>query len=49
MLDHYVRRPDEARARLQSLCRNCNWLKRKGPLSGRLLDEREHNDRPVLL
>lgn len=30
MLAYYVARPDEAIARLQSLCRNCNWLKRKG-------------------
>ncbi len=30
MLDYYVTRPEEARVRLQSLCRNCNWLKRKG-------------------
>jgi hypothetical protein len=30
MLDHYVKHPDEARSRLQPLCRNCNWLKRKG-------------------
>jgi hypothetical protein len=46
MLDYYVKRPDEARARLQPLCRNCNWLKRRGePLpkaTGRLLDGREH-------
>ncbi|MBU0801682.1 MAG: hypothetical protein KKA05_11870 [Alphaproteobacteria bacterium] len=30
MLAYYVARPDEARHRLQTLCRNCNWLKRKG-------------------
>jgi hypothetical protein len=30
MLTYYVARPEEARARLQPLCRNCNWLKRKG-------------------
>lgn len=30
MLQHYVANPDEARARLQTVCRNCNWLKRKG-------------------
>jgi hypothetical protein len=30
MLEYYVKRPDEARAKLQALCRNCNWLKRKG-------------------
>ena len=30
MLQHYVANPDEARTKLQPLCRNCNWLKRKG-------------------
>lgn len=27
---YYSKRPDEARAHLQPLCRNCNWLKHKG-------------------
>ena len=30
MLVHYLANPEEARAKLQALCRNCNWLKRKG-------------------
>ena len=51
MLAYYVANADEARARLQCLCRNCNWLKRKGeslPLAaGRLLDGIEHNGFPV--
>jgi hypothetical protein len=41
MLEFYVKNPDMAKERLQTLCRNCNWLKRKGfdlPKAGRLLD-----------
>ncbi len=30
MLDYYVANPEEALVTLQVLCRNCNWLKRKG-------------------
>jgi hypothetical protein len=30
MLDYYVKNHEEAKERLQLLCRNCNWLKRKG-------------------
>jgi hypothetical protein len=30
MLDFYVKNPGLAKRKLQSLCRNCNWLKRKG-------------------
>ena len=30
MLMYYVGHPEEARSKLQMLCRNCNWLKRKG-------------------
>jgi hypothetical protein len=44
MLTYYLSRPDEARERLQLLCRNCNWLKRRGeplpcPSDGRTWDE----------
>lgn len=51
MLDYYVKHPGEARERLQALCRNCNWLKRKGfPVgkkrAGRELDGREWNEFP---
>lgn len=41
MLSYYVGRPEEARRRLQTLCRNCNWLKRRGLPKGR-----EWNERP---
>jgi hypothetical protein len=50
MLTYYVANPTEARARLQCLCRNCNWLKRKGeplPRAGHLLDDVEHNGFPT--
>lgn len=30
MLLYFLEHPDEARQRLQLLCRNCNWLKRRG-------------------
>jgi hypothetical protein len=44
MLDYYVNHPEEAQARLQCLCRNCNWLKRKGEALP--LDGRTHNKFP---
>jgi len=45
MLDFYVKNPELARQRLQSLCRNCNWLKRK-QAAGRLLDGRTWDEEP---
>lgn len=30
MLEFYTKNPELARQVLQTLCRNCNWLKRKG-------------------
>lgn len=44
MLEHYVAHPQEARVRLQTLCRNCNWLKRKGC---ELPNGREWNEFPA--
>lgn len=29
---HYAKHPEEAASKLQVLCRNCNWLKRRGEL-----------------
>jgi hypothetical protein len=49
MLEFYTKNPTEAKRCLQTLCRNCNWIKRKGfelPLAGRLLDGIEHNGFP---
>ena len=55
MLQYYVANPDEARLKLQPLCRNCNWLKRKGCLlprqeeqheTGRILDGRTWDEYP---
>lgn len=53
MLEYYSSRPEEARSRLQSLCRNCNWLKRKGfhvgkKAAGRMLDGRTWDEFPVV-
>lgn len=55
MLSYYAKHPDEARVRLQLLCRNCNWRKRKGfrkwdgptaKSSGRTLDGRTWDEMP---
>ena len=55
MLSYYAKHPDEARARLQLLCRNCNWRKRKGlrkwggptaKSGGRILDGRTWDEMP---
>ncbi len=49
MLEFYVAHPAIAKRALQTMCRNCNWLKRKGnplPNASRLLDGRTHDEFP---
>lgn len=47
---YYVRHPDEAKAKLQILCANCNWIKirEKNEVSGIWTRKTEQNKKEVL-